>query len=82
MAEYWGMKAIAKRMGVSTAAIRRWHDTKGFLMYLRHRPTTRPCWYTNDQLVHTWELSRCIYDRSSPLAMTIGRKRQPENRTA
>jgi len=82
MADYWGLVAIGKRMGVSTAAIRRWHRQEGFLMYLRHRPTRRPCWYTNDQLVHTWEVSRCLYDRSSPLAMSIGRKRQIVDKTA
>jgi len=77
MPDYWGVERIATRMGVSGATIRTWHRTRGFLMYLRHRPLTKPAWYTNDALIHSWEISRCVQDRTSTLAKTIGRKRQP-----
>ncbi len=30
MAEYYGLKAIAKRMGVSVSTIRRWIKKRGF----------------------------------------------------
>jgi len=32
MAVYFGLKAIAKRMGVSVSTIRRWHKKRGFPM--------------------------------------------------
>ena len=32
MAEYYGLKAIARRMGVSVSTIRRWHKKHGFPM--------------------------------------------------
>jgi len=76
MADYWGLVAIGRRMGVDASTVRIWHRTNGFLMYLRYRYKRKPAWYTNDTLIHAWELSRCAQDHTSPLAMRIGRKRE------
>ena len=59
MPDYWGVKRIGQRMGVNEATIRTWHRTRGFLMYVRRRPRLKASWFTNDQLIHTWELSQC-----------------------
>jgi hypothetical protein len=74
MADYWGVKRIGQRMGVCESTIRAWHRSKGFLMYKRTRQYLKPSWYTNDQLVHTWELSRCLSDRLAEDARRAERK--------
>ncbi len=67
MADYWGSERIAKRLGCSLSTLRTWHRTKGFLMYRRKRAIgVQSSWYTNDNLIHTWELARCQQDRSMP----------------
>lgn len=67
MADYFGVVAIAKRMGVHPATIKQWQDRKGFLIYHRwNSKTRRYVWYTNDNLIHAWELARCSQERRTP----------------
>ena len=67
MADYWGMAAISKRLSCSESTLKTWHRDKGFLMYRRKQaPGQFSKWYTNDNLIATWELARCQQDRSRP----------------
>lgn len=77
MADYWGVDRIAKRMGCSRTTLVRWHHDRGFLMYRRGREGMKPCWYTNDSLIQTWELARCRADHAWKLA----RRTKRTNRT-
>jgi hypothetical protein len=65
MAEYWGIKEINARMGwkhPTTPA--RQMKQNGFLMFMRRRGKhPRRVWYTNDQLISSWEIARCKADR-------------------
>jgi hypothetical protein len=64
MADYWGLDAIARRLGVNRATAHGWWQSRGLLMYRRHIPSRRlPVWYSNDQLIQTWELTQCALDR-------------------
>ena len=63
MAEYWGLRDIAKRMGVTTRTIHRWHRGRGFLMYRRSGRRRHGLWFTNDGLIQAWELTLCRLDR-------------------
>jgi hypothetical protein len=60
MADFWGAKAIAGRMGVSRTTLLGWIKTEAFLAY--PRPTGRG-WqrrlYTNDALIERWQIARC-----------------------
>ena len=68
MADYWGLVAIGRRMGVAPGTITAWLRAYGFLAYKRKRyKLANPRWYTNDQLIHTWELSRCQQARKAVL---------------
>jgi hypothetical protein len=69
VAEFYGLEAIAERLGVSVPTVKKWHAERGLILYLRNRPAgspprTRPCWYTNDQLILAWELSVSKLDRA------------------
>ena len=78
VADYWGCEAIGARMGVKGKTIRAWHRTQSFLMYKRTRWKLKPCWYTNDVLIQTWELAKCRQDREADAerrAMLPSRKR-------
>jgi len=62
IANYWGLDAIARRMDVDSTTIRRWYRLHGFLMMRRRRKvgrTWQTLWYTNDPLIHAWELDQC-----------------------
>ena len=62
MAGYWGLKAIGARMEVNERTIERWHRRHpAFLMYRRRRGKHR-YWFTNDALIHAWELARSRHD--------------------
>lgn len=67
MADYWGLAAIAHRLGVSQHTVWRWHRERGFLM-MRRRGKTGTRWYTNDGLILAWERERCEHDRQASLA--------------
>ena len=58
MADYFGLREICARMGWSDlAAPRRNLLSKGFPIYHRRRGSNpRLVYYTNDALIHTWEL--------------------------
>jgi hypothetical protein len=58
VAEYVGLEAIARRMGVSKNTLLAWHQRLSFLMYPRRRGP-RTMWYCNDALIATWEIARC-----------------------
>jgi len=69
MAEYWGLKAICARNGWKhpTTPVRQIKQN-GFLMFQRRRGKhPRRIWYTNDQLIAAWEISRCKADRDGLL---------------
>ena len=62
MSDYYGLKAIGKRLGVSYNAVSRYlHDPKKpFLAYLRRPPGRSVRYvYTNDDLIRLWEVMRC-----------------------
>jgi len=70
MAGFWGLKEIATRMG--------WKDTKtptrqamlsGFPIF-RRRKGRRTEWFTEDSLIHLWELQRAKIDRAELLKRT------------
>jgi hypothetical protein len=61
MADYYGLEAIAKRMGISVTTLLGWWRSSRFLMYRRRRGP-RLVWYTNDDLIRQWELKKCMKD--------------------
>lgn len=75
MADYWGLKEIAKRMGwKSPATPLAKLKAEGFPMYRNRRGKSRvPRWYTNDNLILEWELRKCQQARDSLL--------EPEKKT-
>ena len=64
MAEYYGLEAIGRKLGVSVATVRRWWEQEGLLLYRRRRGP-RLLWYSNDDLLRTWELSRIREQREA-----------------
>jgi len=58
VAEYIGLVAISKRLGIGRTTLLRWHERFGVLMYPRHRGPRR-VWYSNDTLIAAWEMARC-----------------------
>ena len=60
--EFWGLGAIAKRMGVSKNTILAWHDRYMFPFYRRHKGP-RVYLYTNEALIARWEGGRCLAER-------------------
>jgi hypothetical protein len=56
--EYFGLGAIADRMGVTKNTLLKWHRDRAFLMYPRRRGP-RTVWYSNDTLIASWEVARC-----------------------
>lgn len=75
MAEYYGGDAILKRMNWSNIdTIRKNIIDRGFLAFKRrpYKAIQKPgfgkrVWYTNDDLIRTWEVSRCVYERKKML---------------
>ena len=65
MAMYYGLKAIAARMGCSSNALMTsLYERHRFLMYRRWLvlPSSRKprlVWITNDELITRWELAQC-----------------------
>lgn len=64
MAEYYSLDVIGQRMGVHSGTVWRWWRTRRFLMYRRRR-LGRTIWYTNDDLIKTWEITQCAKDFSA-----------------
>ena len=62
MADYWGAAAIGSRMNVNESTIAIWIRDQGFLAYKRRRKWYKPAWYTNDDLIRVWEISRAQLD--------------------
>jgi hypothetical protein len=83
MADYWGLDAIALRLGVKKSTVHTWWSDRAFLMYRRRRTGhLMPLWYTNDQLIATWELSQCAKDHAKGVNRNIGRpRRNPDGET-
>ena len=75
VADYYGLEAIASRMGVSRETVAIWKDRYEFLMYPRRLPTkgTRSVWYTNDQLILAWERHRAVTSQRIRLPNRIRR---------
>ena len=63
MAEYYGLKAIAKRFGVSVTTVHKYIHTGHIPVYRRTTPGTAPyrarglVWYTHDGLIQAYELA-------------------------
>ena len=73
MAEFWGTKAIARRLQVSPSTVMLWYETRGLLMFTRRRGP-RNYWYTTDELLHTWMVSQCAAERQ----MRLEKKKEPK----
>ena len=63
MAEYFGLRAIAQRLGIKQKTVVDWFHRDRFLMYKRRAPGPRTpgeqtLWYTNDQLILAWQQAR------------------------
>jgi len=69
MAEYWGLHQIAHRMGWgSLKTPLRQKRLNNFLMYRRRRGSSpRWLWYSNDGLIHAWEIALCQAQRDEML---------------
>ena len=81
MADYWGIEAIAHRMRCSTHTIYDWLRHRGFLMYKRKPARGRQSqWYTNDNLLTTWELTRCQQDTNTYRAARPARQAEYQAR--
>ena len=66
MAEYFGLRAIAKRKGwKSTATPIVYHLRENFPMYLVKGRGTKINWVTNDDLLYRWEMEQCRKTRES-----------------
>jgi len=76
MNEYWGLKAIAQKMNwkYERTPIRQ-ALSSGFPIFRRRR-RGRLLWYSNEGLIHAWELKRCQLDRE----MLVERVRARSNR--
>lgn len=74
--DYYGLNAIAKRMGVgSPQTINWWILHFGFPVYKRRRPgplrtnqDARRLTYTNDEMILVWQLARANTERQERLA--------------
>ena len=62
LTEYWGVKAIAKRLGVAPSTATLWYETRGLLMFTRRRGP-RFYWYTTDELLNQWLVAQCAAER-------------------
>ncbi len=63
MADYYGLRAIAARMNSTPSTIRNWLASQSFLAYRRRKPGTGfTTWYTTDDLILRWQMSRCLSD--------------------
>ena len=64
MADYWGLREIADRMGwgcINTPV--RQAKKYGFPMFTRRRGRhPRRIYYTNDALINTWEWTMCKFE--------------------
>lgn len=65
MASYFGLKAIAERLELTTRTVMRWHEQQGFPMYPR-RKHGRWVWYTNDALIHAFEIRKSVNSVTTP----------------
>ena len=66
MAEYWGAKAIAKRLGITRSTAMLWYETRGLLMFTRRRGP-RTYWYSTHELLTAWLVSQCVAERKCRL---------------
>ena len=66
MAELWGLKAIAKRLGVAPSTAMLWYERRGLLMFTRRRGP-RFYWYTTDELLNQWLVAQCAAERQQRL---------------
>jgi hypothetical protein len=68
VAKYIGLTQIAQRLKCSIPHVRKLHATKGLLLYRDNLAGVRPgsrgwAWVTNDDLIQTWLMARCMADR-------------------
>ncbi len=78
MKGYWGLRAICDRMGWRSlrTPIRQWEDFGFFMFKIRKDLHPRLYWYTNDQLINTWQISRVGVERKRMLAERKRRRGQ------
>ena len=74
MGEYFGIAAIATRLGLHPQTVKK-RIYKGFLAYKRRPQYPAPgqgfrLYYTNDDLIRIWEVQECLRTQKE-----IGRKR-------
>lgn len=75
--EYWGLHAIARRLGVHPSTVLVWYERDGLLM-LRRRRGLRWVWWTEESLVRTWLVARC---RAQRVALLPQRKSRLPGKT-
>jgi hypothetical protein len=63
VAEFWGIKTIAKRLGVAPSTAMLWYERRGLLMFTRRRGP-RFYWWTNDELINQWLVAQCVAERN------------------
>lgn len=73
--DYFGLPAIAQRLGVSQGTVIRWYVKQAFAMMQRQRGPRR-VWYTNDALITAWQLKRCEIGRKAWIARPKRERRQ------
>ena len=69
VAEYRGLRAIAKRLQVHRSTVIAWIHRDGLLCY-RRRVGPRTIWVTSDELIFAWQVAKCRSDRSELLRTT------------
>ena len=62
MADIWGIKAIAAKLGVHRSTAMLWYETRGLLMFTRRRGP-RFYWYSTDELLNQWLVAQCAAER-------------------
>ncbi len=63
---YFGLEAIAQRLGVSRNTVLAWHDAGRLLMY-RRRIGPRWVWYSSEPLILVSEIARARAEREARL---------------
>ena len=58
--QYYGLKAIAERMGWAPCRVTWYVELHGFLAYRRRKPGLKRTvvWYTDENLILTWQMNQ------------------------
>ena len=79
MADYWGLRAIARRLKIDVTTLMRWQVDKGFFATRRIKPGCRvPQWYCTDEMILAWQVARSKADVE--LLRRHGRSQQQRQR--